>query len=72
MDDLRVYPVDAALTTYTYNEDRQVSSISDNENFATFYNYDDAGRLSEVWQETAKYGKKKVSKSFINYGRGLD
>ncbi|MGY3214565.1 DUF5977 domain-containing protein [Mucilaginibacter sp. HD30] len=47
VDDVRIIPVDAQMTTYTYDRD-QVSSVTDQRNQTIYYEYDNAGRLRYV------------------------
>lgn len=47
-DDLRFYPLDAQMTTYTYIPLIGTSSISDNNNKPTKYEYDSFGRLTHI------------------------
>ncbi len=47
-DDLRFYPMDAQMTTYTYEPLIGITSASDANNKPTFYNYDPFNRLSYV------------------------
>ena len=55
LDDLRVHPYEAALTTHVYHP-RQYWLLAqlDDRNFATFYDYDEEGRLVQVRQETER------------------
>ncbi len=48
IDDIRVYPQNARMTTYTYNVMRGITSMTDPNNVTTFYEYDDSGRLEHV------------------------
>src|SRR5690606_2993516 len=48
VDELRVYPVDAQMTTYTYDPLTGSTSVTDPSNFTTYYEYDDVGRLKFV------------------------
>ncbi len=48
IDDIRVYPQYALMTTYTYNPLRGITSMTDPNNVTTFYVYDDSGRLKHV------------------------
>ena len=47
-DDLRIYPTDAQMTTYTYDPLIGVTSVSDVNNKPTIYKYDTFNRLSYV------------------------
>ncbi|QHS56566.1 hypothetical protein GWR56_13815 [Mucilaginibacter sp. 14171R-50] len=47
-DDIRIYPADAQLTTYTYIPGIGVSSMTDAKNLTTFYEYDLYNRLKNV------------------------
>jgi|GEM_PF-1744014 len=47
-DDLRLYPSDAQMTTYTYNPLIGMTSQSDVNNRINYYLYDGLGRLSSV------------------------
>ncbi|MEO1049327.1 MAG: hypothetical protein AAFX87_01785 [Bacteroidota bacterium] len=75
-DDFRFHPLDAAMTSYVYNEWRELTHILDANNVFTEYKYDPAGRLAEIWRETFDQdndgindGKVKVSANEINYAR---
>jgi YD repeat-containing protein len=48
IDDLRMYPVCASMTTYTYKPLEGMSSQSDANSTATYYDYDSYGRLKSV------------------------
>lgn len=48
IDDLRLYPAGAQMTTYTYKPLVGVSSITDPNNTTNYYQYDAAGRLEVV------------------------
>lgn len=53
-DDFRVLPKDASMSSYVYDETTgQVLATLDNENFATRYTYDIAGRITKVEREIA-------------------
>ncbi len=69
LDDFRVHPVDAAMTSYVYNEWDELSHILDANNLYTEYKYDGMGRLKETYKETFQYGVKRISKVNYNYGR---
>ncbi|MBV6419610.1 MAG: hypothetical protein DAHOPDDO_00833 [Ignavibacteriaceae bacterium] len=49
IDDVRFYPADAMMTTYTYDPIAlQVTSGTDENNVTTFYEYDSFGRLTQT------------------------
>jgi YD repeat-containing protein len=48
IDELRLYPSNAQMTTYTYTPLVGMSSSCDVDNRATYYNYDALGRLHSV------------------------
>lgn len=45
IDELRLYPVSAQMTTYTYDRLNGITSVNDPANSITYYEYDTAGRL---------------------------
>jgi YD repeat-containing protein len=66
---MRLEPLSAPITGYVYDEKTGLLKATlNNENFATYYTYDGAGRLTKVEKETAA-GVKKVSETFYQYGR---
>jgi hypothetical protein len=53
LDDIRIFPYDATLKSYTYDEQTlRVMAEMDENNFATFYEYDDQGSLTRLKKET--------------------
>jgi hypothetical protein len=54
-DDFRIHPRDANMKTYVYDhrKERLAASLDEN-NYATFYEYDDAGNLIRVKKETER------------------
>ncbi len=48
IDELRLYPANAQMTTYTYASEVGMTSACDVDNRATYYYYDTLGRLSYV------------------------
>lgn len=54
-DDIRIHPVDGNMKTYVYdNATLRLSAELDENNYATFYNYDEEGRLVKIKKETAR------------------
>jgi YD repeat-containing protein len=68
IDDMRIQPVNSPVIGYVYDQRGLITSTLDNENFATYYTYDAAGRLIKTEKETTG-GVKKVSETFYHYGR---
>ena len=55
VDDIRITPADATCKTYVYNpQNYRLLAELDENNFATFYNYDEEGVLIQVKKETEK------------------
>jgi YD repeat-containing protein len=48
IDDIRIYPEDARMTTFTYQPLVGISSISDMNHNTSFYHYDNFGRLEFI------------------------
>jgi len=48
IDDVRVYPVGAQMTTYTYEPALGITSVTDAANMTVFYEYDELNRLTCV------------------------
>ena len=54
-DDFRFHPFDAQVQTFVYNYNKsRLSATLDENNYATFYEYDDAGNLVRLKKETEK------------------
>lgn len=73
IDDFRVHPVDAAVTSYVYNKWGELSHILDNNNLYTEYRYDGVGRLQSTFKESFQvaYGNQGIAKiSDVNYNYG--
>jgi YD repeat-containing protein len=69
VDDLRIHPDNATMTTYNYDPITwKISSITDANNRSIFYEYDDAGRLSRVLDED----KMLLNKTFYHFGKGTN
>lgn len=47
LDDVRVYPRGALFTSYTYDPELGITSVTDANNLAAYFFYDDLGRLIE-------------------------
>ena len=63
LDEVRVYPANAQLTTYTYDPLYGVTSITDPNNMTGYYEYDAFGRLALI-----RDNEKKILKTFqYNY-----
>ncbi|MCD6065593.1 MAG: hypothetical protein K0S33_419 [Bacteroidetes bacterium] len=68
-DDFAFHPKDAVVTGNVYNEKTgALVAQLDNDNFATFYNYDNALRLTSALKEYSG-GIKKVSESEYHYAK---
>lgn len=48
IDDIRIYPEQTKMITYTYNAGVGVSSVTDENNISTYYQYDNFNRLAVV------------------------
>ena len=54
-DDVRFFPVDATVKSYAYDSDNiRLMAELDERNYATFYEYDEEGKLIRVKKETEK------------------
>ncbi|RFS26232.1 hypothetical protein DVR12_00120 [Chitinophaga silvatica] len=58
IDEVRVYPIDAQITTYTYTPSGNISSVSDQNGKITFYEYDGMNRLSFVRDQNGNIVKR--------------
>lgn len=53
VDDLRIFPYDARMTTYTVDPQLlRVMAVLDENHFATYYDYDEEGQLARIRKET--------------------
>lgn len=53
IDDVRIFPVNANMKSYAFdNETRRLMAELDENNYATFYEYDDQGNMVRVKRET--------------------
>ena len=54
IDELRLYPSDARMTTYTYRSFEDISSETDPSGRTIFYEYDNFGRLIRITNDNGK------------------
>ncbi|MBK7149050.1 MAG: hypothetical protein IPH78_09570 [Bacteroidetes bacterium] len=55
LDDIRIYPYKSNMISYVYdNKNYRLKAKLDNNNYATFYYYDEAGKLFLTKQETER------------------
>jgi len=72
IDDFRVQPMDASVSSYVYDPITDaVTYILNNDNIATKYEYDEVGRLRATYKET-EAGFKKVSEHNQGFARPTD
>ena len=63
IDDIRIFPANANMKSFVYNPyTAKLMATLDENNFATFYEYDQEGRLVRVKKETTK-GIQTISES---------
>ncbi len=73
VDDFRVHPISASMTSYVYNQWDELSHILGPNNMATEYEYDEAGRLLRIYSEVENVdgilsgGFKKVKEYAYTY-----
>ncbi len=65
VDDLRLFPSSGNMMSYVYDDQRRLSSTLDENNFATYYDYDAEGNLYLVRKETVA-GVQTIQQS-VNY-----
>ncbi|ELR70072.1 hypothetical protein C900_04069 [Fulvivirga imtechensis AK7] len=58
IDEIRVYPEGAEMTTYSYDLGVGVSTITDSNNVTSYYDYDDLGRVLEIKDDQGNILKK--------------
>lgn len=64
IDEVRIYPLDAQMSTYTYNPLMGITSTSDANNKITYYQYDNLYRLKNI-----KDQNRNITKNlFYNFG----
>jgi hypothetical protein len=55
LDDIRIMPFNATIKTYVYDPRKlRIVAELDENNYATFYNYDEEGTLVQVKKETER------------------
>lgn len=69
VDDIRIHPVDAAMSSYVYNQWGELSHILDNNNLYTEFRYDDMGRLTETFVETFNHGSVRTTEVKYHYAK---
>ncbi|NGX85384.1 hypothetical protein [Aequorivita sp. KMM 9714] len=74
-DDFRISPLASSVTSYVYNEFDELTFILGSNNIGTKYQYDEAGRLIRIFEETVDTptisGGFKLSKEYrYNYKNG--
>lgn len=67
IDELRIYPVDAQITTYNYKPLVGLTSQTDPNGLITYYKYDNFGRLSTIMDN-----QKNVLKEYFNHYAGQE
>lgn len=77
VDDFRLHPIESSMTSYVYNDYDELTYVLGSNNLATLYQYDNAGRLMRIFQETINTstitgGFKKVKEYKYNYKRSTD
>ncbi len=69
LDDLRIHPFDAHMKAYAYDDKTfRLMAEMDENNFATFYEYDDEGNLVRVKKETER-GVMTIKENRSSYKR---
>lgn len=69
-DDFKFYPIDAPITGNVYDlKTGRLITVLDEENFATIFSYDAAGRTVSVYKETKTNGLVKLSEQGYHNSR---
>ncbi|MBX7151961.1 hypothetical protein K1X84_10000, partial [bacterium] len=69
IDDVRIHPVEATMSTFTYDIlTWKVTAISDANSIITYYEYDDVGRLIKVFDQD----KNMIKKHTYQYKRNVN
>jgi hypothetical protein len=71
-DDFRFHPFNVPMASYVCDKWGAVEYILDDNNLFTRYEYDAAGRLIAVYQESFEHGVKKTSKAVYKYSGQAD
>jgi hypothetical protein len=72
IDDLRIFPFDAMVKTYAYDDKLlKVMAVLDENNFATFYEYDAEGTMVRVKKETER-GIMTIQESRSSYQKSTN
>lgn len=76
VDDFRLQPIESSMTSYVFNDYDELTYMLGSNNLATKYQYDQAGRLIRIFQETVNTptisGGFKLAKEYrYNYKREL-
>lgn len=53
-DDIRIYPSEGNMKSYVYNTQNRLTSELDENNYASFFDYDDEGNLIRIRKETER------------------
>ncbi|MDQ3192392.1 MAG: hypothetical protein M3Q58_12435 [Bacteroidota bacterium] len=65
IDDVRIQPIDASIASFVYRKDFRVTAKFDDQHFATFYEYNQEGKLIRISIETEK-GRKTIQEQQFN------
>ncbi len=70
IDDFKFHPLDEPIVgnVYDFRNGNLIATLN-TENYATFYNYDAAGRLINQFQETKNFGNTKIMENLYNNSR---
>lgn len=74
IDELRLYPVSAEMSTYTYSPLVGITAKCDTKNDITYYNYDNVGRLTSILDQNRniikdyQYSYASTSPAWVDLG----